>query len=97
MAQDILKGYFKDEFPPSKYHSGLFSDAGSRTHSGGRSRWVSEFEASVNYRVSSRTGSKATKRNPVSKSKKNSNKKTEVCTFLIHHGHFFITPLFQFK
>ena len=35
---------------------------------GGRGRWISEFEASLVYRVSSRTG-RATQRNPVSKKK----------------------------
>jgi hypothetical protein len=35
---------------------------------GGRGRWISEFEASLVYRVSSRTAW-ATKRNPVSKNK----------------------------
>jgi hypothetical protein len=38
-------------------------------YSGGRGRWISEFEASLIYRVSSRTA-KATWRNPVSKRKK---------------------------
>jgi hypothetical protein len=33
-------------------------------HSGGRGRWISEFEASLVYRVSSRTA-RATQRNPV--------------------------------
>jgi hypothetical protein len=36
---------------------------------GGRGRWISEFEASLVYRVSSRTA-RATQRNPVSKTKK---------------------------
>jgi hypothetical protein len=35
---------------------------------GGRGRWISEFEASLVYRVSSRTA-RATQRNPVSKNK----------------------------
>jgi hypothetical protein len=35
---------------------------------GGRGRWISEFEASLVYRVSSRTA-KATQRNPISKNK----------------------------
>jgi hypothetical protein len=35
-------------------------------HPGGRGRWISEFEAILVYRVSSRTA-KATKRNPDSK------------------------------
>ena len=35
---------------------------------GGRGRWISEFEASLVYRVSSRTA-RATQRNPVSKYK----------------------------
>ena len=44
-------------------------------HSGGRSRQISEFEASVVYKVSSRT-SRATQRNPVSKTNKQTNKQT---------------------
>jgi hypothetical protein len=38
-------------------------------HSGGRSRWISEFEASLVYKVSSRTA-RAIQRNPVSKKQK---------------------------
>jgi hypothetical protein len=41
---------------------------------GGRGRWISEFEASLVYKVSSRTA-RATQRNPVSKNK---NKKKKV-------------------
>jgi hypothetical protein len=40
---------------------------------GGRGRWISEFEASLVYKVSSRTA-RATQRNPVSKNKKQTNK-----------------------
>ena len=54
-----------------------------RSHSGpmdlgGRGRRISEFEASLVYKVSSRTA-RATQRNPVSKNKKakNKNKKTQ--------------------
>jgi hypothetical protein len=36
---------------------------------GGRGRWISEFKASLVYRVSSRTA-RAIQRNPVSKNKK---------------------------
>jgi hypothetical protein len=43
-------------------------------HLGGRVRWISEFEASLVYRVSSRTV-RATQRNPVSKTKKPKQKK----------------------
>jgi hypothetical protein len=43
---------------------------------GGRGRWISEFEASLVYRVSSRTA-RATQRNPVSKNKKQKTKKTK--------------------
>jgi hypothetical protein len=44
-------------------------------HSGGRGRWISEFQVSLVYRVSSRTA-RATQRNPVSKNKtKQTNKK----------------------
>jgi hypothetical protein len=41
---------------------------------GGRGRWISEFEASLVYRVSSRTA-RATQRNPVSKKDKKRKKK----------------------
>jgi hypothetical protein len=41
---------------------------------GGRGRWISEFEASLVYRVSSRTA-RATQRNPVSKKTKKKKKK----------------------
>jgi hypothetical protein len=43
-------------------------------HSGGRGRRISEFEASLVYRVSSRTA-RATQRNPVSKNQKKKKKK----------------------
>jgi hypothetical protein len=39
---------------------------------GGRDRWISEFEASLVYRMSSRTA-RAIQRNPVSKKKNNNN------------------------
>jgi hypothetical protein len=42
---------------------------------GGRGRWISEFEASLVYRVSSRIA-KAIQRNPVSKNQK-TNKQTK--------------------
>jgi hypothetical protein len=41
---------------------------------GGKGRWISEFEASLVYRMSSRTA-RATERNPVSKKPKNKTKK----------------------
>jgi hypothetical protein len=40
---------------------------------GGRGRWISEFEASLVYKVSSRTA-RATQRNPVWKTNKQTNK-----------------------
>ena len=43
-------------------------------HLGGRGRQISEFEASLVYRMSSRTA-RATQRNPVSKNKTKQNKK----------------------
>jgi hypothetical protein len=46
----------------------------SSQHLGGRGRWISEFEASLVYRVSSRTA-RATQRNPVLKNKQ-TNKQT---------------------
>ena len=43
---------------------------------GGRGRQISEFEASLVYKVSSRTA-RVTQRNPVSKNKKQTNKQTK--------------------
>jgi hypothetical protein len=43
---------------------------------GGRGRRISEFEASLVYKVSSRTA-RATQRNPVLKNKNNNNNKTK--------------------
>jgi hypothetical protein len=43
---------------------------------GGRGRWISEFEASLVYRLSSRTA-RATQRNPVSKTKQNKTKQKQ--------------------
>jgi hypothetical protein len=43
---------------------------------GGRDRQISEFKASLVYRVSSRTA-RATQRNPVLKNKKQTNKQTK--------------------
>jgi hypothetical protein len=45
----------------------------STQHSGGRGRQISEFEASLFYKVNSRTA-RATQRNPVSKKKKKKKK-----------------------
>jgi hypothetical protein len=43
---------------------------------GGKGRWISELEASLVYRVSSRTA-RAIQRNPISKKKKKQKKKTK--------------------
>jgi hypothetical protein len=43
---------------------------------GGRGRWISEFEASLVYRLSSRTA-RATQRNPVLKKQKRKKKRKE--------------------
>jgi hypothetical protein len=43
---------------------------------GGRGRWITEFKASLVYKVSSRTA-RAAQRNPVLKNKTNQNKKTK--------------------
>jgi hypothetical protein len=45
-------------------------------NSGGRSRWISKFEASLVYKVSSRTA-RAIQRNPVSKNQKKKKPKTK--------------------
>jgi hypothetical protein len=46
---------------------------------GGRGRWISEFEASLVYKVSYRTA-RATQRNPVSKNQKKKKKKNTTTT-----------------
>jgi hypothetical protein len=51
-------------------------EVGQGWHLGGRGRRISEFEASLVYRVSSRTA-RATQRNPVSKKKKKKKRKRE--------------------
>jgi hypothetical protein len=55
---------------------------------GGRERWISEFEASLVYRVRSRTA-RVLQRNPVKKTKQNktkkqTNKKTKQNPFLLN-------------
>ena len=56
--------------------------------SGGRGRWISEFKASLVYRVSSRTA-RTTQRNPISKNKTKQNKNKNpsvylfICLFLL--------------
>jgi hypothetical protein len=44
---------------------------------GGRGRWISEFEASLVYKVSSRTA-RAIQRNPVSRKPKKKKEKKEI-------------------
>jgi hypothetical protein len=55
---------------------------------GGRGRWISEFEASLVYKVSSRTA-RAIQRNPVSKNqkKKKGKKKCEGTTWAQRRVH----------
>jgi hypothetical protein len=55
---------------------------------GGRGRWISEFEASLVYRVSSRTA-RTIQRNPVSKNKAKQNKKERklAVTFAVQSLH----------
>jgi hypothetical protein len=53
-----------------------------REHLGGRGRRISEFEASLVYRVSSRTAM-ATQRNPVSKKKTKKRKKKKKSSELL--------------
>jgi hypothetical protein len=49
----------------------------TQSHSGGRGRWISEFKASLVYKVSSRTA-RATQRNPVLGKKKKKERKKEM-------------------
>jgi hypothetical protein len=64
---------------------------------GGGGRWISEFEASLVYRVSSRTA-RATQRNPVSKNRekqKTKNKQTNKNPKeFSYHTSFFFKDLF---
>jgi hypothetical protein len=64
----------KSYFQPGE-HGTLFQSQ----HSGGRDRWISEFETTLIYRASSRTA-RDTQRNPVLKEKK---KKKERKDFLV--------------
>ena len=50
-------------------------------HLGGRDRWISEFEASLVYRVSSRTA-RATQRSPVSKKQERGERERESVSVL---------------
>jgi hypothetical protein len=52
---------------------------------GGRGRWISKFEASLVYKVSSRTA-RATQRNPVSKINKTNESKTKARGFSNKRG-----------
>jgi hypothetical protein len=57
------------------------SEKKSAQHLGGRGRWISEFKASLVYKVSSRTA-RATQGNPILKNQKRKKKKkrnTKVC------------------
>jgi hypothetical protein len=59
---------------------------------GGRGRWISEFEASLVYKVSSRTA-RAIQRNPVSKNKKQTNKQTKSEAMALNcHENVFTFP-----
>jgi hypothetical protein len=53
---------------------------------GGRGRWISEFEASLVYKVSSRT-TRATQRNPVSKNKTNQQQQQQQNVNLPRNNH----------
>jgi hypothetical protein len=55
---------------------------------GGRGRWISEFEASLVYRVSSWTA-RATQRNPVSKKQKQNKTKNILCVCTISVDGYF--------
>jgi hypothetical protein len=55
---------------------GMVVHAFSPSTRGSRGRWISEMEASLVYKVSSRIA-RATQRNPVSKAKNKTNKQTK--------------------
>jgi hypothetical protein len=56
---------------------------------GGRGRWISEFEASLVYRVNSRTA-RAIQRNPVSEKKRKKKEKQKVKNVYFLGFHRFI-------
>jgi hypothetical protein len=57
---------------------GMMAHAFNPSNSGGRGRWISEFEASLVYRVSSMTA-RAIQRNPVSKNKTKQQQQQKRC------------------
>jgi hypothetical protein len=61
---------------------------------GGRGRQISEFEASLVYKVSSRTA-RATQRNPVSKNQTKTKKKKKIISFMNWLG-LVLTVMFGF-
>jgi hypothetical protein len=65
-------------------------------HSGGRGRWISVFEASLVYRVSSRTA-RAIQRNPVSKNKNKNKQKKELFLILFSDIIPNLKLIFSFK
>jgi hypothetical protein len=64
---------------------------------GGRDRWFSEFEASLLYRVSSRTA-RAVQKNPVSKNKQKTKNKTKQNkrVKLYHDSSFVLKEILSF-
>jgi hypothetical protein len=56
---------------------------------GGRGRWISEFEASLVYRMSSRTA-RAIQRNPVSKNKNKKKKERNGGLFVLYF-HYIVS------
>ena len=61
----------------------------------GRDRWISEFKASLDYRVSSRSARAVTQRNPVSKTNKQKVKKdlcVDVCVPVCVYVYFCTVP-----
>jgi hypothetical protein len=71
-SKGIIKAMTTDFKKINAGHGGTCLKA---QHSGGRGRWISEFEASLVYKVSSRIA-KTIQRNPVSKIKSKQNKTT---------------------
>jgi hypothetical protein len=59
---------------------------------GGRGRWISEFEASLVYRVSSRTA-RAIQRNPVSKNLKQQQQKHPTYIYIMIHNSSTVTVI----
>jgi hypothetical protein len=86
-AQQNIK--FTAWVPRDCLHAGQWCCMPLIQHLGGRGKWISKFEASLVYKVSSRTA-RDTQRNPVSKTETRTKTETRVY-FLLSVNDFYTT------